>query len=91
MAEVSGTNVLVLPPLAIRVRQKVSRSSAFEVPDCRRDVPVREVNKAIATQDHVNARKPVSGQVQQNELRPLITIKTSVPRDEFGNDIDANV
>ena len=91
VAEVSGTDVLVLPPLLIRVCQKVSGSTALEVPDRCGDVPVREVNETIATENHIGARKPVSGQVEQNELRPIVTIETLVPSDEIGNDIDANV
>ena len=91
MAEVSGTNVLVLSPIVISVCQKVSGSAALEVPDRRGDVPVGKVNEAIATQDDIGAWKPVSGQVEQNELRPFITIEISVPSDEIRNDVSANV
>ena len=77
MAEISGTNVLVLPPVWISVCQKVSGSTALEVSDRRGDVPVREVNETVATQDHIGAWKFVSGQVEQSELRPIVAIETS--------------
>ena len=91
MAEVSGANVLVLPPLAIRICQDVSGLSALEVPERRVDVAVGEVNEAIATENHIGAWKLVSRQVEQKELRPLAAIEILIPSDEFRNDVNANV
>ena len=91
MAEISGTNVLILRPLAIRVCQKVSGSTSFEVPDRRSDMPVREVNETIATENYIDARQFVAAQVEHNESRALIAVDTLVVSDEFGNDVDTDV
>lgn len=64
VAEVAGANVLVLPPFVIRVCQDVGGSSAFEVFERCGDVPVGEVNEAIATENYIRAWQFVSSQVE---------------------------
>lgn len=91
MAEVPGTNVLVLMPLSIRVCQKIGGTTALEIPDRRGDMPVREVNETVATKNQIDVRKSVAGQVEQHEFRPIVAVETLVPSKELRDDVDAHV
>lgn len=89
--EVSGANVFVAGPCGVTVRQQVRRSAAFEIPDGGGDVAIREMNQAVATQNHVDARKLFACQVEQDKLRFVIRVELLVARDEIGNNVGADV
>src|SRR5687768_17156399 len=59
-AEVSCAYVFVLAPRRVTVRQQIRRTASFEVFNRGGDVPVREMNQAVATQDHIRERKFVA-------------------------------
>src|SRR5688500_10774141 len=49
------------------------------------------MDQAVATQDHIGARKFVTGEVKPQALRFVVAVKFAVACDEIGNDVCANV
>src|SRR5688572_26546338 len=66
-------------------------SCLFEISDRCCDAPERKVNQAVATQDNVAVREPVSSNVQQRKRSLLILVELTVSADQIGYDVNTYV